>query len=67
MLTIYQKYEKNLGSTFNQRITDHEIIDSGITVTTYEDGTRVYVNYNYEDYKIAGGSIVPARDYLVIR
>ncbi|PXV95853.1 hypothetical protein C8E03_101484 [Lachnotalea glycerini] len=67
MLTIYQKYEKNLGGTFNQRITDHEIIDSGITVTTYEDGTRVYVNYNYEDYKIAGGSILPARDYLVIR
>lgn len=67
MISIYQRYKKELGGTFNQRITDHEILKSGITVTTYEDETKVYVNYNYEDYTIAGGSNLPARDYLVIR
>lgn len=67
MLAIYARYEKDLGGTFRQRITDHERFDKGITLTTYEDGTKVYVNYNYEDYTTQDGKKLPARDYLVIQ
>jgi hypothetical protein len=67
IISIYQKYKKNLGGTFNQRMIDHEALENGITVTTYEDGTKVYVNYNYEDYLIEDGTNLSARDYLVIR
>ena len=66
MLTIYQRYEKSLNGTFNQRITDHAKLDKGVTLTAYEDGTKVYVNYNYEDYTTQDGTLLPARDYLVV-
>ena len=35
-----------------------------MTVTTYEDGTKVYVNYGTEEYR--GEARVPARDYLIV-
>ena len=37
-----------------------------LAVTTYADGTQVYVNYSTRDYR-AGSVKVPARDYLVKR
>lgn len=62
---VYERYEKELGSTFNQRIVGHKILSEGVTLTTYEDGTKVYVNYRYDDYTTEGGVVLPARDYLV--
>lgn len=62
---IYERYESSLGHTFNQRIVDHQIPEEGIAVTQYEDGTRVYVNYQYVDYTTGDGVLIPARDYVV--
>ncbi|MDE6607156.1 MAG: hypothetical protein K2K54_05290 [Lachnospiraceae bacterium] len=67
MLEIYADYEEALGHVFNQTITDHIIVAAGVRITVYEDGTKVYVNYNNEDYKMEDGTVLPARDYLVIR
>jgi len=67
MSEIYNRYESELGHTFNQTIEDHKIIDSLLTLTVYEDGTKVYVNYDYEEHTTEDGVIIPARDYLVIR
>lgn len=64
-IDIYTRYEGELGSTFNQRIVGHRILNDGVTLTSYEDGTRVYVNYRYEDYTTDDGIVLPARDYLV--
>ena len=66
MVEIYSRYNAELGHTYNQRMVDHEYIDSKVTCTTYEDGTRVYVNYSYDDY-VTKGTKVPARDYVVVR
>ncbi len=66
ILEIYNEYNDNLGHTFNQRMVNHEVLDSEITCTTYEDGTKVYVNYREQDYS-AGGVKIPARDYVVIK
>lgn len=65
MLRIYTKYRKELTAVFNQRMMGHEVLTHGVTVTTYEDGTKVYVNYNYEDFT-AGETLVPARDYVAV-
>ncbi len=62
--SIYSRYQKELGHCFNQFITDHESLAEGVFVTSYEDGTKVYVNYNDTDYE-RDGFIVPARDYKV--
>lgn len=63
---IYSRYEKELGSCFGQYIEKHEKLADGVFATTYEDGTKVYVNYNDLPYDKSGVKI-PARDYAVER
>jgi len=63
---IYSRYESELGHVFNQYITDHKRLADGVFVTTYEDGTNVYVNYTDKDFE-QDGIKVPAKDYKVER
>ncbi len=63
-LAMYAEYNAALGHVFNQFITGHRYLANGVTETVYEDGTRVYVNYNYTDYS-ADGITVAARGYTV--
>ncbi len=67
MIDIYERYNQELGHVYNQRMVGHESLSSTVTCTTYEDGTKVYVNYGYEDYKAADGTTVVARNYTVVR
>lgn len=66
IVSIYSRYNEELGHTFNQRMTDHISFSDELKCTVYEDGTRVYVNYSYNDAE-ADGHRVPARDYLVVK
>lgn len=66
MLEIYNRYNSELGHTFNQKMVDHDNITKNLSCTVYEDGTKVYVNYSYDDYQTADG-VVPARDYMVVK
>ncbi|MBQ9142780.1 MAG: hypothetical protein IJX63_13485 [Lachnospiraceae bacterium] len=67
MLEIYNRYNTELGHVFKLRMTDHEYVGTGVTMTTYEDGTKVYVNYTYEDVTAKDGTLVAARDYVVVQ
>ena len=64
MVDIYTRYNAELGHTFNQEMTGHENLTDTLSCTTYADGTKVYVNYDYVDVTFEGKTI-PARDYLV--
>jgi len=66
MLKIYNRYNSELGHTFNQKMVDHDNITKNLSCTVYEDGTKVYVNYSYDDYQTEDG-VVPARDYMVVK
>jgi len=66
MLDIYTRYNNEMGHVFNQEIVNHEKVTNDLSVTTYADGTKVYVNYTYEDAVIKGVS-VSARDYKVVK
>ena len=66
MVEIYTRYNNELGHTFNQEMSGHEQISATVSCTTYEDGTKVYVNYGYTDTS-ADGVTIPARDYKVVR
>lgn len=66
MMEIYTRYNQELGHVYNQKMVDHEYVSDTVTCTTYEDGTKVYVNYGYEDYK-AGAVKVAARDYTAVK
>lgn len=63
---VYQKYQSDLGATFNQFITDHQILTKNVTMTQYEDGTQVIVNYTGYPYTY-GKTTVEPRSYSVIR
>lgn len=63
-VAMYEEYNAALGGVFNQFITGHRYLADGVTETTYEDGTKVYVNYNYTDYS-SDGVTVAARNYTV--
>lgn len=67
MIEIYTRYNEEMGHLFNQKMTNHEILMTDVACTTYEDGTKVYVNYSYTDATAPDGTTVPARDYKVVR
>jgi len=62
---IINAYQKDMAGLNQQSIVSHEELAHNVTVTGYEDGTLVYVNYGTEDYS-AGKQLVPARSYLVV-
>jgi len=64
---FYQRHFNDFGHLYNQLIVDHQILQRGVTVTVYEDGTRVYVNTSMTDFVTAGGVEVPASRYVVRR
>lgn len=66
MIDIYNRYNNELGHVYNQEMTDHKNISETLSCTTYADGTKVYVNYDYLDASVDGVN-VPARDYLVVK
>ena len=67
IVETYNRYNSELGHVFNQEMTDHEFLTDEVTCTSYEDGTKVYVNYSYYEFTAADGTVVPARDYAVTR
>ena len=67
LLAISERYNRELGHTFNQEMTGHENLTEDLSVTEYADGTKVYVNYGYSDAQTPDGVTVPARDYLTVR
>ena len=51
MITKYQAETKGLNQ---QRIVDHARLSKDVSVTTYEDGTKVYVNHGDTQYQDSG-------------
>ena len=64
ILELYTEAEAKLGGLQNKKIIDHEYITEDVVLTTYENGTKVYVNYSEVDY-VDGELTVPARDFEV--
>ncbi|MCR4617932.1 MAG: hypothetical protein K5669_07075 [Lachnospiraceae bacterium] len=68
MIEMCSRYNTELGNTFNQEMTDHEVINDYVRSTSYADGTTVYVNYSFSDeYTAPDGTVVGPRDYAVAR
>ena len=63
---IYAKYKASFDGLNSLKIIGHSRAGDHCRITEYEDGTKVYVNYGYEDETVDGVA-VPARDYIVER
>lgn len=62
----YKEYDNNMGKVKNSLISNHEYLTDSVTVTSYENGYKVYVNFGYLDYSDENVS-VPARQYKVVK
>lgn len=51
----YMKFDQ-LAHVYNLRISDHQKISDGVFVTTYEDGTKVTVDYQANRFDVAKGA-----------
>lgn len=63
---LYDDYNKNMAPVCNSLISNHEYLTNSVTVTSYENGYKVYVNFgnvDYADDKV----LVPARQYRVVK
>ncbi len=65
MTATVKRYNEALAGTFDQAMVGHERIGN-VTVTEYENGMKVYVNFGYADAAVDGVT-VPARDYLTTK
>ncbi len=62
---IINAYQQDMAGLNQLAITRHEALAHNVTLTGYENGTLVYVNYSSSDY-VQGAVKVPARSYLVV-
>jgi hypothetical protein len=62
----YQAVEQ-LAPLADQFITGHAQLVTDVYQTTYQDGSRVIVNYGLEPYQAGTGLTVPAQDFIVVR
>lgn len=61
---LYNAVNEVISPVRTSKIVNHEVLAEGIRKTTYEDGTRIYVNYTDSDY-IADGIKIGAKNYVV--
>jgi len=63
---LYQKFVRDFNGLYNKEITDHVFLTAGVTMTVYENGTRVIVNVNNFPWDYNGVTI-NANNYIVIK
>ena len=66
IIPMIQRYQKEMSGLNRHKIVGHEWINEDVVVTTYDDGSQVYVNYGREDFRMEQLNI-SARDYYVER
>ncbi len=62
---VYEKTDEALSGVKGMAMIDHCVMAEGVSCTTYENGMRIYVNYNNKDYVTEEGVSVPAGSYAV--
>ncbi|MBE5779317.1 MAG: hypothetical protein E7331_08315 [Clostridiales bacterium] len=63
-VSLSTRYQSDMAGLNQLKIVDHEQRDQDVAITTYEDGTKVYVNYG-EKSRSVDGVLIPAREYVV--
>jgi hypothetical protein len=61
---LIAEYQTSMAGLNAQEIVGHEALTADVSVTTYANGVKVYVNYGTDDWE-ADGVAVPSRSYFV--
>lgn len=62
---VYGKVNEALSNVKGAAMTGHKTVAEGVYCTVYDNDTRIYVNYNNEDYVTEEGVTVSAGSYAV--
>ncbi len=62
---VYQEFSKRLDGVWGQLVMEHVQLEKDIIRLTYENGSRVYINYRYDSALIEEIEIQPM-DYTVV-
>lgn len=62
---VYGQVNEALSHVKGASITEHRAVAEGVYCTMYDNGVRIYVNYNSEDYVTEEGVTVLAGSYAV--
>lgn len=65
-IAAWERVNSAVGKVQGQKITNHEKLAAKVYATTYEDGTKVIVNYGKTAAE-AEGYTVAARDFIVVQ
>lgn len=65
ILEDYKNLNSKIGHLQNARIVGHEHLTEDVNCVTYEDGTKIYINYGNESSKVPGGTVEPL-SWLVV-
>ncbi len=66
IISTWTQLNEDLGYLQNVAIERHDHLTEDVNCVTYEDGSKIYVNYGETDYD-TGEGIVEAMSYLVVR
>lgn len=61
-----KKYQNDFGNLWKLKISRHETLKNGLVCTTYEDGTKILINYD-KIAKTYNGTQVKAENYTIIK
>ncbi len=59
---MYAQYQPLLEKIYDKQIVDHKEVKTNVTLTEYENGVKVYVNYTDSDVTVDGIK-VPAKNF----
>lgn len=63
---VYQEVNGALSQVINTDWINREVVAPGVIVNSYQDNTKIVINYTEESYQYNGGSIAPL-SYQVIK
>jgi len=75
--TTYSEYQDEVIETYNYvnvalktvidaKITNREVIETGLVLVTYSNGVKIYINYNNKQM-VHGSTVISANDYKVVK
>lgn len=64
-IDIYKEFNSNLAAVWSSTIEKHEKTSENISITTYSNGIKIYINYGNTKVCIDGLEIMP-EDYKVV-
>ncbi|MBR5646671.1 MAG: hypothetical protein IKX23_08545 [Treponema sp.] len=62
---VYKDYNQKISKVANALIEDHEYLNESVTVTSFDNGFKVYVNFGYVPYVAENGITVAPRSFIV--